>query len=267
VSDSRFSGPSGGRPSSDDPYGYYGGTPREGGSSSFGSPAAGSPSGPAPAPGSYGAPPAYGTPPAYRAPSAFGGPSTFGSAPVFGQPAYPAPPIGRRSKLSKSGVATVLFAIGVVAFVYAGWTVYQNQQQALNVPGSLGGLSRDTDPGVANEIQQLQTQLRQNQYDGISTIKIQGYGSAATHHLVFLALARANKTIDVGGFQQGLYAHQASTVPIPVGSSMCSPSTDGALAICDRIDGNLIIVVFDAGNGIGVAEAAAMVDEARAAQP
>lgn len=274
MSDSRFSGQPNPKLSGNDPFGYFGGQPAgTSGASPFGgppSPGPGTGAHPAPPSGTapYGGPPPpaqtpYGTAPQFGA-TPFGA-APFGAAPSgqpFQQPA-PAPSRG----LNRSGLFIAVAAVLVIVVGFGGWTLYQRYTQGLNVPVSLAGMARDTEPASVTSMQQLRTQLSNIPNDGVTKVEVQAYGSSVVRHIAVLVLARADQTINIPSVQAGLYSRAVWTPPAPVGSSTCATSSNGVIAMCFKVDGNLMTVVLDGGLGATPAAAAAMVDEARAQQP
>jgi len=269
VSDSRFSGQPNPNLSGNDPFGYFGGPPAgTSGPSTFGGaippgPGTGVNAAQNPEPTPYTAAPPAQTPFGTVPPT---GATPFGAAP-FGQPfQQPAATTASRG-LSRSALFTVVAAVLVVVLGYGGWTLYQRHSQGLNVPITLAGMARDTEPATVNAERQLQTQLSQIKSDGVTKTAVQAYGSSALRHVSVLILARANQTIDAPSLQAGLFSQAMWGTPAASGSSTCATSADHLFALCYRVDGNLMVIAMDVESTASPAAAAAMVDEAQSQQP
>jgi hypothetical protein len=256
MSDSRFSG---GQPSGDDRFGYFGaaarpstGAPAQSGSNQFGGSSqfggasqfgGSSQFGGAPAAPGAGAPNPFGTAPGPQAPFGTG-------APMYGPP----PTTSRGSSKAKP----IVIAVVVLAVLGVGWFGYHVylRSRPVQLPATVAGLPVTTEPTVLQAVDQAQQQL-QGENPGMQ-LQVKAYGTADTH-IVIAAAGRGRTNVDrdfaafgndIGGTSQ-------------VGASTCAQSPASHVAVCERTNGDLTVMVADVARAAAPREAdvAAMVDE------
>jgi hypothetical protein len=246
MSDSRFSG---GQPRGDDRFGYFGaaapspaptqggnqfgGSPQVGGSSQFGGPPAGPP---------VGAPNPFGTAPGPQAP--------FGA----GAPTYGPPPASRSSSKAKP----IAIALVVLAVLGAGWFGYHVylRSRPVELPNSVAGLPVTTEPTILNAVDAAQKQLQDE--DSGMQLQVKAYGSIDTR-IVFAAAGRGRTNVDRDFAAFGNNIGGTTTV----GADTCAQSATSHVAVCERTDGDLTVMVAGVARDVAPTEAdvAAMVDE------
>ncbi len=241
MSDSRFSG---GQPTGDDRFGYFGAPASGGGGSSqFG--------GAAPSQTAIGAPNPFGT-----APGGSPQPGTAGPQAPFGSGVdmyAPPPPTSSGSKAKP--IAIVVIVVAVLGAAWFGYHAYL-RSKPVTLPASVAGLPASTDPTVAQAVDAAQKQL-QDDNPGMQ-LAVTAYGDA-TSRIVIAAAGRGRTNVDgdfaafgnnIGGTSQ-------------VGANTCATSTTSHVSVCERTDGDLTVMVAEVAKSTvpTQAEVSGMVDE------
>jgi hypothetical protein len=251
MSDSRFSG---GQPAGDDRFGYFGAAAPAAAPSQFGGAAAPSQPGAPQAPNQFGTAPAgnqFGGAPA-------GTPNPFGSGPQapFGTatPAYGPPPTAGTGSKAKP-IVIVVVALAVLGAGWFGYHVYL-RSRPVQLPATVAGMPATTDPTVANAVDSAQQQL-QDENPGMQ-LAVKAYGSATTR-IVFAAAGRGRTNVDRDFAAFGNNIGTASQI----GSDTCAQAPANHIAVCERSDGDLTVMVADVerAKAPSMSDVAGMLDE------
>ena len=253
MSDSRFSG---GQPSGDDRFGYFGAAAPTSAGGQFGAPPGTSQPGPSQLSGPQAAN-QFGTAPATNQFGTTGPPNPFGPGPQapFGTalPTYAPPPTSSSSKAKP-----IVIAVVVLAVLGAGWFGYHVylRSRPVQLPATVAGMQVTTEPAVANAVDSAQKEL-QDENPGMQ-LQVKAYGSATTR-IVFAAAGRGRTNVDrdFAAFGNDIGA------TAQVGADTCAQAPANHIAVCERSDGDLTVMVADVERAKAPSEAdvAAMLDE------
>ena len=189
-----------------------------------------------------------------------GAPNPFGAAPgpqaPFGTavPTYAPPPTGSAGSKAKP----IVIAVVVLAVLGAGWFGYHVYQRSrpVQLPATVAGMPVTTEPAVANAVDSAQKEL-QDENPGMQ-LQVKAYGSATTR-IVFAAAGRGRTNVDrdFDAFGNDIGATSQ------VGQDTCAQSPANHIAVCERSDGDLTVMVADVERAKAPSEAdvAAMLDE------
>jgi hypothetical protein len=164
------------------------------------------------------------------------------------------PPANRNSAKAKP----IAIAVVVLAVLGVGWFGYHAylRSRPVELPATVAGLPVTTEPTILNAVDAAQKQL-QDENIGMQ-LQVKAYGSIDTR-IVFAAAGRGRTNVDRDFAAFGNNIGGTTTV----GADTCAQSPTSHVAVCERTDGDLTVMVAGVARDKAPSEAdvAAMVDD------